>query len=158
MIFDSLANFERYEAFKEIHTALIFLTSIDPSTFPVGETVSIEGIEATAALKTPVTKSLGECIFESHRKCIDIHYIIEGVEGIGVRNTAELVPASSFNMEKDIGFYHGEPHAVCYIHSGEFLVCYPEDAHEVAIMKESPAQVKKIIVKISINERKDREK
>ena len=46
-------------------------------------------------------------MYEAHRKHIDVHYIMEGIEKIAtadVKNLQEKVP---FDKDKDIGFYEG---------------------------------------------------
>ena len=135
----------------KIHEVLIAIRDMDLSSVPSGMTVSLGVGDATIAIKTPCTKPLADCIFESHRRNIDIHYTLEGVEGIGVRSVDELKSAGEFDEQKDIGFHTGDAHVVCFIHTGEFLVCFPSDAHMVGIMQEVPTGVKKLIVKIPVD-------
>ncbi len=147
MIFDSLSNFDRYKDLPNIHRALSYINDLDFQNLPT-ELLEIDGNKITAKLQTRETKPLEECKFEAHRRYIDIHITLSEVEGIGIRNTAELESEGSYDPEHDIEFFTGDHHCLCFIHPGEFLVCFPNDAHKVAIMKTSPSVVKKFIIKI----------
>jgi hypothetical protein len=43
-------------------------------------------------------------------------------------------------------------HAIAYLHPGQFMVCFPEDAHMPGIMHEAPLQTSKILIKIAVQE------
>lgn len=147
MIFDSISNIDRYRQFPDIYSVLLFLQEQDESDLRILKKQVI-GENSTASFVKTRTKKMDDCIFEAHRKFIDIHYTIKGVEGIGVRYTQELDEKGSFNNDKDIGFYIGDHHSLTFIHPGEFLICFPEDAHKVAIMDKETCELEKIIVKI----------
>jgi YhcH/YjgK/YiaL family protein len=150
MIFDTFEKIDNYKQIEKIHKVLVTIKTMDISSIPLGMTVSLGVEEATIAIKNPCTKPIADCIFESHRQNIDIHCTLEGVEGIGVRTVNELKSVGEFDIQKDIGFHTGDAHVVCFIHAGEFLVCFPSDAHMVGIMQEDPRCIKKLIVKIPV--------
>ena len=91
-----------------------------------------------------------ECMYEAHQKYIDVHYIIEGVERIATADVSSLQIQTPFSEEKDIGFYQGDESGGYLLKAGEFMVCFPSDAHKVAMMDKSPEIVKKIVVKIKV--------
>ncbi|OHD78039.1 MAG: hypothetical protein A3J97_00490 [Spirochaetes bacterium RIFOXYC1_FULL_54_7] len=149
MIFDSLANSDNYREMPAIHLALKYLKTLNPDKLPV-EPLELDGKSITAVAKAPKTRPMNECRFEAHRRFIDIHCTIEGIEGIAIRDVADLQSAGDFDISKDIGFYTGDHHAIAYLHPGQFMVCFPEDAHKPGIMQDGPLQVSKILVKIAV--------
>ena len=80
---------------------------------------------------------------KAHQKYIDVHYIIEGVERIATADVSSLQIQTPFSEEKDIGFYQGDESGGYLLKAGEFMVCFPSDAHKVAMMDKSPEIVKK---------------
>lgn len=87
-----------------------------------------------------------------YRKHIDVHYIMEGIEKIAtadVKNLQEKVP---FDKDKDIGFYEGCESGSYLLKTGDFMVCFPSDAHKVGMMNTVPGMVKKVVVKIRVEE------
>lgn len=91
-----------------------------------------------------------DCRYEAHRRYIDLHYIIEGTERIAtadIRKVNTLVPYSS---EKDIGFYEGKADGYMDLTPGCFMVCYPSDAHKVAIQADKSEHIRKIVFKIAV--------
>lgn len=147
MLFDNLKNKDCYREMKDVYTALCFLAELDA---PLNETVEIRGKELFANPVSLVSKPEADCVFEAHRKYADIHYILSGTEGIAVRELGGLIPKETFQTEKDIGFYEGEASGVLYLHPGDFMVCWPQDAHKVAIMDGTPGAIQKIVVKVQI--------
>lgn len=149
MIFDSLANIDNYRNLPAIHQALKYLQSISLANLPSG-TVEIDGQTSTARVTQPTTRPISECRFEAHRQYIDIHCTLDGLEGIAVRDVAALEPLGDFDVAKDVGFYHGEQHAIGWLYPGEFMVCFPKDAHMPGIMQDAPLQFTKVIIKIAV--------
>ena len=91
-------------------------------------------------------------MYEAHLKHIDVHYIMEGIEKIAtadVKNLQEKVP---FDKDKDIGFYEGCESGSYLLKTGDFMVCFPSDAHKVGMMNTVPGMVKKVVVKIRVEE------
>lgn len=145
MIYDNLKNREAYRDLPDIYTALEFLASLKS---PPAKPVELRGDALFANPVSLVSKPEASCVFEAHRRYIDIHCIFTGTEGIATRDIEALTPSVPFDTQKDIGFYTGEGHSVTYLHPGEFMVCFPHDAHKVAMMKDAPCEISKMVVKV----------
>jgi biofilm protein TabA len=99
------------------------------------------------------TKPLAETHFEAHRRYADVHCIIEGTEEIIVSPYPVTVKAiQPFSEENDFGLYDGESGTVVILKPGDFLVCFPQDAHRVSIAPGSPAPVLKVVGKIKVGQ------
>ena len=152
MIFDSVKNKEHYREYPLIYEALTWLDTLPDGELPASAQVLIPDI----LFCNPVTltsKPEEECRYEAHKHYADLHYIVEGVEGIATADTASLHAATPYDAEKDILFLQGEEDGRYYLKPGQFMVCWPSDAHKVAIMKERPGQIRKLVCKIRMEEK-----
>lgn len=147
MIFDSIHNLENYSQYSALYFVLRYLKNLKPGELPKPGTV----IEEASAFLNPAaftTKPEAECVFEAHKRYIDLHYIVTGMEKIATADVETLREKTPFDCSKDIGFYVGEKAGQYILHEGDFMVCYPSDAHMVAMMVQKPSEVKKIVVKV----------
>lgn len=96
------------------------------------------------------TKSDAE--FEGHRKYIDIQYIIEGAELIGLTQIDKCKVTKNYNIENDIEFYEKNALAQYYeLQKGDFMVLFPNDIHKPSININGEKKVKKVVIKVPIN-------
>lgn len=147
MIFDSLKNKERYKDFPLLYQALNYLAQLNPDALPDSTVVLIKDNLFLNPVSL-VSRPEAECIYEAHKKYTDLHYILEGVEGIATAAPSALTETSAYDEAKDIMFFEGPEDGRYYLKPGQFMVCFPEDAHKVAMMKDNPAPIKKIVFKI----------
>ena len=88
-------------------------------------------------------------IFEAHRKYIDLHYIIDGVEQFGYANIDTLTPAGEYNEADDYILLCGEVNRIT-LSNGDFVIAFPEDAHIPALKYKNSEKVKRAVVKIPV--------
>lgn len=151
MIFDSLKNKDNYKWNHYLYKALCFLDKLQPGVPLAPNTVLIPDILFCNPVSLS-TRPESECIYEAHRKYIDIHYIVSGIECIATADPTSLTETIPYSPEKDIAFYCGTENGRYNLYPGQFMVCYPSDAHKVAIALNSPAQVDKIVFKIKMED------
>lgn len=147
MIFDSLKNRENYRHDPQLFRALQYLASLEPGTLPDQTQVLSEGV----LFCNPVSftsRPESDCRYEAHKKYIDLHYIVEGVEGIATAGCQALTVTEPYDEEKDIFFLDGPEDGRYYLKPGQFMVCFPDDAHKVGMMADAPAPIRKIVFKI----------
>jgi len=95
------------------------------------------------------TKPFDLSRFEVHQKNIDIHYILEGEEEIGLAQIENLNPQMVYDDENDYQFLEGEISETVKLRKGEFLILYPNEAHLTAgIVNEKAQSLKKIVFKV----------
>ena len=151
MIKDKLMNAQIYFSLSEnIKKGFEWLNSQNLANIPDGK-YFIDGDKVYANVQTYETKENAN--YEAHREYIDIQYIVKGEEYIGVvpYNTCKTV--EEYNSERDIEFLSCDkelPYQL--LKEGEFLILYPENAHKPSIMIEKKQTVKKVVVKVGINE------
>ena len=149
MIFDSLKNKDNYRDFPLLYEALCYLSTLKEGELPPANTVLKEGILFCNPVSL-TTKPEEQCIYEAHRRYIDLHYTVSGTERIATADTYSLTVSTPYDQQKDIGFLTGEADGCYDVKPGQFLVCFPNDAHKVAMMTEAPAAVSKVVFKIAV--------
>ena len=147
MIFDSIQNRENYKDFPLLYRALCFLSELPEGGLPAPGTDLIPGVLFCNPV-TLTTRPEAECRYEAHRNFIDVHYIVSGVEGIATADPSALTETEGYSEEKDIAFYQGPEDGRYDLKPGQFMVCFPSDAHKVCLMKDRPGAVEKVVFKI----------
>lgn len=155
MIKDNLQHIDYYNYLSPgIYFGLKYLKNTDFSTMENGKFELREG-KAYAIVQDYNTKPKNEGKFEAHRKFIDIQFIVEGEELIGIGKTEEFAEEAPYDAEKDIVFL--VPNAETkteFIHlkAGEYAILMPQDAHMPSINVEKSDYVKKVVLKILIQD------
>ena len=148
MILDTIENYQLYKAINErIAKGFDFLRTTDLNAIPSGKH-DIDGDTIFALVQEYQTKPLNECKLESHKKFIDIQYMIRGEEMMGVttQNNQKIIEV---NEEKDYTFYEGNTSLVL-VSKGMFTIFFPDDLHQPCVQTESAAEVKKVVIKVMI--------
>ncbi len=93
------------------------------------------------------TKTKEERFWEAHRKYIDLHLMLSGTEQIDL-NFIENMEQKQFVEKDDFLPLNGESNCHVVLNDGDFLICYPEDAHMTAIKINDSVKIKKAIFKV----------
>ncbi|MFV0363706.1 MAG: YhcH/YjgK/YiaL family protein [Suipraeoptans sp.] len=147
MLFDTIKNKDNYKDFPKLFQALNFLSLLPENKMPKPNTTLIEN-ELFCNPVTLITKPENECVFEAHKNFCDLHYIVEGTERIATADVTMLDTKIPYVSEKDIEFLIGPADGYYDLKPGQFMLCFPHDAHKVAIMVTEPENIKKIVFKI----------
>ncbi|HIZ64312.1 MAG TPA: YhcH/YjgK/YiaL family protein, partial [Candidatus Blautia pullicola] len=85
--------------------------------------------------------------WEAHKKYLDLHFMLKGPEQIDV-NFIDNMEQKEFVDKDDFLPLEGEANSHVVLTEGDFLLCYPKDAHRTAVQVNTPAVIKKAIFKI----------
>jgi YhcH/YjgK/YiaL family protein len=149
MIVDALANAALYRAVHpRLADALDYLAAFDPST-PDGR-VAIDEDRVYAQVQTYATKPAAEKKWESHRRYLDVQYVVSGRELIGVAPSDALDGATPYNDAKDVVNYAGPRGAAAtlFVEGGQFAIFFPHDGHQPGVAAGESAEVRKVVVKV----------
>ena len=146
MILDMLKNSWIYESLHPAFPkAFEFLAGCTSDT-PAGR-VELDGNKLFALVQEYDTKAEGS--FETHKKYIDIQFILSGTEIIGWTDLGSLNQDAPYNSEKDITFYNEPSHSTDLLMTpGSFSILYPEDGHKPGMTAAEVCPVKKVVMKI----------
>jgi YhcH/YjgK/YiaL family protein len=150
MIADRLANIDCYRGLGErIATALDFLRNTNFAELPDGRT-DIRGDEIFAMLMRYDTKPREVGRWEAHRSYIDIQFLIEGNELIGVTDAAGLTITEEYDSDKDIMFFADADGDFLQLSADKFVLLFPQDAHMPYITDKTTSAVRKVVIKILV--------
>lgn len=143
----------KYDYTKEkFEKALRFLRETDFSAAEPGK-IEIDGDRIFANVQEYVTLPQEEGRFEAHRRYYDIQYMAEGEEYLGYAPCGQMEKDGEYDACNDMQFYRDpvNPGKV-YLKKGDFAIVSPEDGHKPRCMGAKPCKVKKVVVKILVEE------
>ncbi len=141
------------EFFRQYHLnksfwdkAFAFLREHDLQALPVGRT-TIDGDNVYALVTQNPTKNFDSTTWESHRKYVDLQYVISGEEKIGITPLENVTETKPYDASKDLinytgngKFYHALPQV--------FFLFFPTDAHRPNLTLGGNKPDKKVVIKI----------
>lgn len=151
MIIDTLENCARYFSLnKNFEAAFQYLRSADLPSIAIGRH-ELKGNELTAIINEYETKSEAGEQMESHRKFIDIQYIISGKEKMGIALKKDQQVSLPYSDEKDFLLYADAPEFFIEVNAGSFVIFYPTDLHMPTLSVGGPETVRKLVMKVSVS-------
>ena len=131
--------------------AFHFLKTANLKELPLGKQ-ELEGEHVFVIVQQYFGKAKPDALYESHKKYIDIQYVIEGEEIMGLTTLDKVTAKEPYNEGKDIAFYDFDGGDYLKATPENFFLFFPEDAHRPSIAVSDSIRIKKIVVKILINE------
>ena len=112
--------------------------------------IELDGDKVFAMIQHYDTKPKEQGVWEAHRKYIDVQYVVEGQELMGYANLGHL-KAGEYNADKDFLMLKGEGSYVL-MKPGTFVILGPQDAHIPQVAVDMPQPVKKVVVKVAVED------
>jgi biofilm protein TabA len=109
----------------------------------------IDGDNAYASVTEAPSKELDKAGWESHKKYIDLQYVIKGKEQIGVIDITKATVTKPYDDAKDGAAYTAEG-TYYTAEPGTFFLFFPQDVHRPNIKVEGYNTVKKLVIKIKV--------
>ena len=144
----NLQEFARQYALNKPYwdAAFKFMKEHNLATIPKGK-YPIDGDNVTASVTEDPSKDYEKTNWESHRKMIDLQYVITGEEVMGIYPSAKATVTKEYDEKKDVANYsvNGK-----LLHSmpGTFFLFFPSDSHRPNITPGGNKVVKKLVIKI----------
>ena len=150
MILDTLAYADRYLALHpRFAEAFAFLRTADLTALAPGRH-AIDGDALFALVEDGPGRTRAEAKLECHRRYIDIQLVLEGVDEMGWKPTADCVdPATEYDAARDIRFFNDAPSSWIATPPGAFCLFFPEDAH-APLVGTRAGTIRKVVVKIVV--------
>jgi len=148
IIINKLQHAERYfKMHPAFEKAFMFLRRDDLAELPA-ERYEIDGDRLFCMISKGPGQSRSEAKLESHRKYIDIQYIIAGTDEMGWKPTADCeVIDTVYDADKDIMFFKDQPDSWTPVPAGSFVIFFPQDAHAPLV---SSGEIHKAVLKIAV--------
>lgn len=134
---------------REVQACFAYAQAHDLASFETGSH-AIDGERLFVNIVEYETTAPENRFWEAHRAYLDLHLMLRGAEQIdgGFIDCMECKP---FVPEEDFLPLEGEGNAAYRLREGDFLLCYPQDAHRTAVQIDRPARIKKAIFKIKLD-------
>jgi biofilm protein TabA len=156
MVVDVIANAGLYTGLGDrISRALTLLATERFAGMATGRH-EVDGDSLYYMVQSYQSKPFAQGKWESHRRYIDIQYVVEGVERMGwaslgaaAAGNPGLQVTMPYDPAKDAALYVGDGDLVTMA-PGTFMILWPQDAHMPGIAVKDPVPVLKIVVKVLV--------
>lgn len=152
MIYDKIDNLNTYAGISEdIRKGLEWIRDAKPD---VENGVYELSSRVKAIVSEYTTKEVNENGYEVHHDYIDIQYLISGEEYINSTPLEYLNEIKAYNKDIDAAFYveAGTKHQELLLGNGYFAILFPQDGHMPQLCVDKPTSVKKVVVKVKIDD------
>ena len=151
MIIDRLANpAPLYQLPSRLSLALEYLRTTDTRAVPLGRH-DLDGDRLFALVQEYTTRAADQCVWEAHRRYIDVQFVAVGVERMGYASLGQMSERETYDADRDVAFFEPGSEFVT-IRAGMFAIVGPEDVHSPCHAAGRPILVRKIVVKAAVDE------
>ncbi|HWJ89526.1 MAG TPA: YhcH/YjgK/YiaL family protein [Flavisolibacter sp.] len=126
--------------------AFAFLRDHDLNALAKGK-YPIDGDNVTASITEAATKDFDSTQWESHRKVVDLQYVISGEEKMGVCPLSKATVTRPYNESRDVANYSAKG-KIYSATPGAFFLFFPGNAHRPNITPGGRLVDKKIVIKV----------
>lgn len=150
MIHTTFEEMKRYESLNPFFAeAFAAIAAMKEEAFAKGRH-EVDGDNVFVNAIEYDTKPADACIFEAHRKYIDVMYLYEGEEYIGYTPLKNLKNITMPYSEKDECLLAKLEPETMQVHMlpGDVCILFPEDAHAPSMQVAGSVHVKKLIAKV----------
>ncbi|WP_192456518.1 YhcH/YjgK/YiaL family protein [Musicola keenii] len=143
---------EKYALHPIIHQAIHYISTTDFTTMETGKYDIIPG-KMFCLLQEFTTEPVENRLAESHFQFVDIQYLLQGEETIGVaRGSRNNTIIDDKKETNDIVFYRDiQNESLITLIPGMFAVFFPEDLHRPCCQCREPSFIRKAVIKIHIS-------
>lgn len=139
--------YNQYQANKEYwDKAFAFLKEHDLKKLAAGK-YPIDGDLVFATVTEDPTKDFDKTNWESHRKYIDLQYVIQGEENIAVCDISNAIVTNEYSEKKDATNYNAEGKRYSAT-PRTFFIFFNNDVHRPGITPGGNKTDKKLVIKI----------
>lgn len=149
MIFGNIKNLKEYDFLsKAIYECFAYAKANDLKSYTKGSH-EIDGKRLFVNIVEYTTTTAEERFWEAHKNYLDLHLMLDGTEQIDL-NFIDNMELKEFVPNDDFLPMEGPKNSSVVLTNGDFLICYPADAHRTAVAVNQPESIKKAIFKIKI--------
>jgi biofilm protein TabA len=129
--------------------ALDYLRATDLRSVSLGRH-DLDGDRLFALVQEYTTRAADQCVWEAHRKYIDVQLVAFGVERMGYASLAEMREREAYDPARDVALFEPGGELVT-IRAGMFAIFGPEDVHSPGHAAGEPGLVRKVVIKAMLN-------
>ncbi len=147
LVVGELKSWQSHPQLRRLEVAFRFLERTDLKTLPVGKHVIDD--KAYALVDKSASLPLETSEFETHRKYIDVHYVLAGQAMTGFAPIEKLKVIKPYE-EKDDAASYSVPKSFSKLKMlpGKFAVFFPGGGHMPWCHLDGPHEVHRVVVKV----------
>jgi biofilm protein TabA len=150
MVIDTLENSGTYELLhKNLPKAFEFIRQ-HMESLPQDGRYEIDGDNIYALVQSYDTMPAQQRMWESHRRYMDVQFMVEGSEVMGWAPLGLLAPIGEYKADNDFIGYEDGPSTPLLCTAGTFVFFFPTDMHKPCCTADKTCRVRKIVVKIKL--------
>ncbi len=154
-IFGQLSQIKEQINNEYFQLAFNYLENIDNDFFQIKENECIKEMisDDIFVLKQAYhTKNRSDCFFESHKKYIDVQFMLRGDEYMDVTDIQSLEAINEYDEKTDFIKYKGKEKNISklLIKQNHLAIFYPSDAHQPCIKTNKSELIYKAVIKIPL--------
>ena len=150
MIIDRLSNSSPFfELPKRLARALEYLRATDMRSVALGRH-DLDGDHLFALVQEYTTRTADQCVWEAHRRYIDVQFVVTGAERMGIASLEQMREREAYDSARDVAFFEPGSEFVT-IRAGMFAIFGPEDVHSPCHVAGQPGLVRKVVVKAAVD-------
>ena len=131
-----------------VRLALEYLRTTDLAAVPLGRH-EIDGDRLFALVQEYETRLPADCVWEAHRRYVDVQCVVRGAERMGHAPIDDVVPRVAYDAEKDVALFEPGSRFVT-VSAGMVAIFGPDDVHSPGNADGNPQPVRKVVVKVEI--------
>lgn len=149
MVFGNIRDLKEYGFLeKDVLKCFAYAKEHDLVSYEKGSH-EIDGDDLFVNIVEYETTETENRFWEAHRYYLDLHVMLDGKERIDV-NFIDNLEQKEFVEKDDFLPMEGKANGHVVLEKGDFLLCYPKDAHRTAVKVDDSEKIKKAIFKIRI--------
>ena len=141
MIYDKIENLGKYFSISGLDEVL--KGDFQKGRFDIEEKSFGIGLEYE-------TKSRENCLWEAHRKYVDIHLVLSGEEMIDITDIGKMNSSKEYDDKGDYELFTGDGDHLIKLTKGYFLALDPCDVHRTSIKIDNEVALTKYVLKYEI--------
>ena len=147
MIYDKLSNLKKYSfANEDLAEAVDFISGLDLETIETGYSKDFGNFKVSVS--EYMSKHLNQSKYEMHRKAIDIHIVIKGVEYMECVECNEVNIDEPYDEVRECALGTAENNCSIRLKPKAFVIFFPWDAHLVGAHEHTSQQIRKLVAKV----------
>ena len=132
-----------------LNTAVEHLKTTDFAALPAGN-YELQGNDIRVQVIDMLTRPQADARPEVHRQFIDVQFLVQGAEKIGVAaDTGHNLVFSDQLTERDLLLYTNvDNESTLTMTPGSFAVFFPTDVHRPGCVVDQPQTIRKVVIKV----------
>ncbi len=110
---------------------------------------SIDGDRVFALVQEYATKPQDQCLWEAHRRYIDVQFVQSGLEAMGWAPIEQMSVSQKYDADNDAALFKGAGQLLQFP-AGSFAIFLPHDVHMPCVAAGNPQAVRKIVIKVAV--------